>query len=460
MTGVLSPASATLKRAKVPLLPLSARAPIIPPELSVGLPLRFVVMGMLSLLTAVVGLVCRPDVLATYHYNQYVIAITHLFTLGWITSVVMGAMYQLVPVALETRLYSEKLAKWQFVLHAIGMVGMVSMFWVWNVKHAGHFGCVMAAGMGLFIYNIARTLKTIPRWNVIAFGIVSALFWLTMTMLAGLYVVASKCWSFSPFATVAQMHAHAHVGGVGFFVMMIIGVSYKLIPMFALTNMQSERRAWWSIALLNSGLAGLFVTLLIASPWKLAFALVVILGLGLYGLEMTAMLRARMRRILDWGLKYFLTAVSLLAPLSILAMVLCWPGLPLTIFTGQLENVYGFVAFAGVVTLAILGMLYKTVPFLVWYHSYSREIGRSRVPALADLYSAPLQIATYWLFLAGLAAVCAAAALGNEPAVRWSVVLLMAGILTFVLNIGKIMIHFVRPKIEALVLPTKLKGNA
>src|ERR1039457_6036307 len=81
---------------------------------SILLPLRFMLAGLLALATGMAGLLFRPDLLATYHYNQYIISITHLFVLGWICTIVMGAIYQLVPVALETKLYSERLARWQF----------------------------------------------------------------------------------------------------------------------------------------------------------------------------------------------------------------------------------------------------------------------------------------------------------------------------------------------------------
>jgi len=167
-------------------------------------------------------LVARPDILATYHYSQWVIAATHLFVLGWICSVIMGAMYQLVPVALETRLHSERLARWHYALHVVGLTGMVIMFHVGNPMQLGHFGSVMAIGVGLFVYNLARTLARIPRWNVVAAGIAASLCWLMLTILAGLYLAAAKCWSFSPFNPIAQMHAHAHLGGLGFFVMMIV----------------------------------------------------------------------------------------------------------------------------------------------------------------------------------------------------------------------------------------------
>ena len=106
------------------------------------------VTGLLALFTGVALLVLRPEMLATYHYNQYVIAATHLFVLGWICTIVMGAMYQLVPVALETKLYSEKLAAWQFVFHLVGFTGMVWMFWTWNMKQVGHFGVGADRGRG------------------------------------------------------------------------------------------------------------------------------------------------------------------------------------------------------------------------------------------------------------------------------------------------------------------------
>ena len=184
--------------ARPPILPsatlgpgLSAHAP------SIRLPLRFMITGLLALLLAFAGLLLRPDLLATYHYNQYIIALTHLVVLGWIGTIVMGAMYQLVPVALETRLHSERLARWQFVVHLVGFAGMVWMFWTWNLKQVGHFGTVLVVGVGLFVYNIFRTLWRVPRWNVVASAVASALIWFSVAVLAGLTIAAGKA-SYSP----------------------------------------------------------------------------------------------------------------------------------------------------------------------------------------------------------------------------------------------------------------------
>ena len=261
--------------------PLGANAPAI------KLPLAFMLTGLASLLTGVLWLAVQPSVLATYHYNQSVIAATHLFALGWICSIVMGAMYQLVPVALETKLYSERLAQWHFAFHVVGFAGMVWMFRVWNMKQVGHFASVFAVGVGLFVFNLARTLRRVPKWNVTATAVTAAIFWISATIIAGLSIAASKCdyesttglaaatgvssvvaglravaGFMARFDQMSAMHAHAHLSGVGFFTLLIVGVSYKLIPMFALSEIQNQRRATASVLLLNFGLAGSFVTIL------------------------------------------------------------------------------------------------------------------------------------------------------------------------------------------------------
>jgi len=426
---------------------------------SVRLPLCFVLVGVLSLLVGAGFLLAQPDLLATYHYSPHLIALTHLFVLGFISSIVMGAMYQLVPVTLQVQLYSERLIKFQLGAHVIGFAGMVFAFWNYNMAAVGWFGTLLTLGALLFVFNLVRTLATVKGWNSIKLGIASALFWLSSTVLAGLLLVATKFWSFSTFMPIAAMHAHAHLGVIGVFVLMIVTVSYKLVPMFTLSELQSERRAWWSVVLLNAGLAAVFAAILRQSALKIPSALLLVSSLVLYGVEILAILRARNRRTLDWGMRYFLTAIALLIPLSALAIILCWSGLPVTAFTMQLESVYGVLALLGLVGLAILGMLYKIVPFLVWFHSYSRHIGRAKVPALGEMYSVPLQVAGYWTYVTGLLAVAAATAFSNQMAIRWACALWAVSLLIFAANMARILVHFVRPKVSPLTanVPTTRK---
>ena len=144
--------------------------------------------------------------------------------------------------------------------------------------------------------------------------------------------------------------------------------------------------------------------------------------------------------------------MTLLVPLSVLAVVLSWPGLPLNALTGQLENVYGFLGLIGVVSFAIIGMLYKIIPFLVWFGSYSKHIGRAQVPALAEMYSARLQAVGYWTFLAGLTATVTATLLSNATFVRCGCGLLALGLGVFAVNVGRILSHYFHPALTPLVI--------
>ena len=414
---------------------------------SLSLPLRFIATGILSFLAGIVLLAARPDVLASYHYNQYVIAATHIFVLGFGCSIVMGAMYQLTPVAVETRLFSERLARWHFPAHLLGAAGMVWSFWIWNMNLVGVFGALFAAGAALFIYNIVRTIARAPRRSVASAGLAGVLFWLAFTVVAGLVVAASKIWPVHPFDPLAAMHAHAHAGVLGIFILAIVAVSFRLLPMFALSELQSPHRAAWSLGLINAGLLGLFAAILWQSSLKPWCALVIVAGLAVYAVEVRAIVRARQRSKLDWGLKYLLTALGLLAPLSLLGLVLSWPSLPLTALTGQWETVYALVAILGVVGLSILGMLYKILPCLVWYRSYGPWVGRAKVPSLGDMYSTRLQSLTYVLYLSGLAGLGSATVLAHETGVRGSAMILLAALASFALNVGLIFSHWVRPRV-------------
>jgi hypothetical protein len=327
----------------------------------------------------------------------------------------------------------------------------------------------------LFAYNLVRTLVRVPRWSVVASAICCVLFWFSAVVLAGLTIVSAKSMAevetlqsanaavqglvavlaavarfAGRFDAIGAMHAHAHLGAVGVFLLLIIGVSFKLVPMFTLSDVQSRLRAGASVLLVNAGLLGSFASIATRSSLKPLFAGVLVAGIALYLVEIWFILRARKRRALDWALKYFLSGLALLVPLCLSGLVLSWPGLPLNALAGQLENAYGFLAFAGVISMAIIGMLYKIVPFLVWQTSYSKHIGRRKVPSLGELYSQRLQAWSFWAYTLGLAVTVSGILPGSAGLARAGAATLLASVLCLVINLVIILRHLVRPVTQAL----------
>ena len=426
------------------------------PRLSI--PLRFMLTGLMALWTGVAILWFRPDLLTEYHYGPQIIAVTHLFAIGFVGSVVMGAVYQMLPVILggaassidsanPIRLHSESAARKHYWWHLIGFSGMVLMFWIWNVKQIGHFGSIFATGVVMFAWNVRKTWKQHQVKDPAVFGMLSSVAWLVVAMLAGLYLSCAKAWPKISFLDpVAQLHGHAHLALFGAFGILLVGVTYRLLPMFLLSEVQSPRRAWTSLFLLNGGVVGLVPTMAFQSPFKLLFVAVIAAGLVCFGMEAAAIVQARKRRELDVSLRLFLVALSMFAPLTLLGVVLSWPGVAPTPLLVQLENVYGFLGLLGLLAPALQAMLLKILPFLVWYRVYGPEVGKKPTPTLAAMGSRNAQRAFAWLHMAGVLAAAAGIAMISETAVRaaWTAVVL--GQACYAVNTLHVLRHLFQPQ--------------
>ena len=79
----------------------TAAAPRSASDLSLRLAAEHFTASTIFLLAGSVGLFWIAPLLAAGLFpERQVAAVTHLFTLGWITTTMLGALYQLLPVAL------------------------------------------------------------------------------------------------------------------------------------------------------------------------------------------------------------------------------------------------------------------------------------------------------------------------------------------------------------------------
>jgi hypothetical protein len=99
-------------------------------------------------------------------------------------------------------------------------------------------------------------------------------FWLAASM--GLLIATDKAVHFLPGFVLSNVFAHAHLAALGWATMMVVGVGYRLLPMIFPSKIPSGSNA--SAILLETGIVGLFTTLLLRSAWTIAFGVTIVAG--------------------------------------------------------------------------------------------------------------------------------------------------------------------------------------
>lgn len=408
------------------------------------LPLAFMGLALAWLVAATLLLVANPGLLALVHVHPHVVALTHAWVLGFFVTVACGAVYQLAPVALGTTLASERYGWWHFALHAIGVPGMVYSFWIWDLRLLGHFGFAVALGVLLFSVNTWRTVRgSDRRGSTVAWALSLAAGWILVTVLVGLLLAANRFWYFIPLDPLQLLRAHAHLGLVGFFVTLLQGVGFQLVPMFTLGEVKS-----WRLA--NLGLAGSQAGLVLLVPglaWHvgwLAMAGTVAIGGGLVcsAIGIGRALATRKKRALDPGLAAFLRGGIGVCVAPLVGLVLLIPGAPWGSAAGGFSAMtYALVGIAGGLLPCIAGMLCKIVPFLTWMRAYGPYVGRARTPAAGALTHP--RIEQWALTLQHLAVVplLVGAWTLHEAWLRAGTVMLAAGVILFLVDMLGVLNH-------------------
>lgn len=396
----------------------------------------FFVYGFLSLLTGLTLLLLDPEIVLGDPYRAEVLALAHLLVLGWVSSVIFGAAYMILPVMAATPLWSRKLAWGHWLLHAIGLPWMVISFWVWDFAEVGHGGSVVFIGIVFFAINLISTSSRFNRWEPAHATLLSALFWLLVTAGIGLFMLANK---YIPMTTLDPqwlVGVHAHMGLLGFFWLILLGAGLKLVPMFMVSSRTPGWASWAGWVMINTAL-------LLMLPMDLAGRsagfqwLVWMMAVGslLYAWDLARMIFAS-RRKFDWGLAT--AGCGLLTAGLIFIWLLAgspgWQGEEGNIVREQART-YFVLSILGVFTLGIFGMAGRIIPFLVWQIRLAPLVGHQPLPTVRELVRPYGQVAVF-ISMATAWAYLAAGQLTGQPAgIQIGAMLFLIGFVWFAYNL-------------------------
>lgn len=410
------------------------------------LPLAFIGSGLGGLAAAAAWMALEPSLVGLPHLHPRVVALVHLWLPGFLLSVCIGALYQLMPVVLGAPLATRASTLWtHFALHTVGSVLLVVAFTQSRFEWVGVGGLLIALGVGVLFASVLRTFRVATRRDAPAWCFPLATGWLALTVLFGIALAINRRWPWLPLSAADLLRAHAHLGLAGFFLTLLQGTTFQLVPMFTMGTLRRPRMIWTGLLATQAGL-------LVLTPglaWNLPMltrggALILAIGVGCSALALHATFATRRRKVLEPGLQAFVLGSVVLALATLMGVALAFlptghpwarPGIA----------AYGLVLIPGALSLVVLGMLCKIIPFLVWMRAYGPKVGKQPVPLATALASRRLEQAWLLLHLAGLALLVAGALRGTAPVVLAGALALLAGTGLFLANALHVLAHL-RPR--------------
>jgi len=408
---------------------------------TVWLPLRYLIAGQASLFLAVLLALTHAEDLLDFFYQGRVLAITHLVTLGWITTTIMGASFLVAPLILSVPLYSERLGRWQFPPLVVGTAVMVYHFWTGHYGGLGGGALLVLVATAVFLVNLGLSLRQVSRKDVAIPYLVAALVYLGATVFLGNLMALDKVLDFLGGQVLATIQGHAHLAALGWVSMMILGVGHKMIPLLTASTPEEERRSRRRFWILNAGVIGLFAALVTRSRWASPLGLVVVLGFTSALYRLSRPWREGKPFPMDWSLRHVLAAFGFLVLSMFLGVSLALGVFGDGAVAARAAVAYGFLGLIGWISLMIIGMSYRVIPLLVWLHRYSPIVHDQPVPKVSDLYSSQWQGWSFTLLVAGVVVAAGSLFFHSTTGLRTGLVLFAGGALLFQANMLQVYGH-------------------
>ena len=402
--------------------------------------LPFYVFAALSFLLACVLLLINTGVAHQHYFQPQTLAITHLMALGWGTMMILGASHQLLPALINGELNSNLLAYLSFGFAAVGIPFLVTGFYIFNTGWVLQTGAVLVnLGVVCYLTNVIASIYESKKQSVYAYFILTASLWLFATTFFGLILIFNFNSPWLPNNSVDYLSLHAHMGLAGWFLLLVMGVASRLIPMFLISKYTNTKMLWWIFALINTALIEfiLLKTLNATAFYYMPFLLVLI-ALILFGKFCHNAYKVRIRKHVDEQMKVSLLSVALMfLPLVSLLAVIFF------LSAGIKNNIvllYGFCIFFGWITAVIFGMTFKTLPFIVWNKVYHTR-GTGKTPTPKELFSEKLFNTMAVLYLVGFVLFIFGIISLNNLLLKSGAVALLASASFYVANVSITILH-------------------
>lgn len=295
------------------------------------------------------------------------LVLTHVFTLGIMLSVMLAALFQMLPVIAGVKLTSPaKKANWvQYPLIA-GILSLLLAFHFGKIAWLYLLASLLLGGSLLFIsFEMIKKLLQVPNHTSSSKGITAALFSLAILVIAALYLTATLGGYSEGIHYVQIKTAHYSFGLFGWIAVLIISISFQVIEMFYVTppypNFASRYLSNGILFLLT---AASILSFFLPDIWMICHLILALL-LSIYAIITLKRLSKRKRPVSDATIWFWRLGLG-----SLIISMLCF-ALGLFVQTAWIHAL-AYLFFGAFALSIVFAMFYKIIPFLTWFHLSSQ----------------------------------------------------------------------------------------
>lgn len=345
----------------------------IPPVL---IPLRFFLSApVFGILAALLILYYGPEIW-TSRWLPGSLALTHLMTIGFMLMVMVGALYQFIPVMVGQLIpWGNRLVP---IIHSLLIIGTLSLAAGFLTQiNSLYWLALISLGLSttLFALSLLPLLIARLKEHLIVFILRILFVVLLFTIGFGLYMLLVYAYPVAGMEFREFTNIHALWGLIGWVVLLIMAVSSQVIPMFFVTPQFSVRYLKLSSLFIVMILTGLFLieTNLLQNDLLMLFLqLLLSVILSFVAFYILSLINQRKRKLPDVTINFFRVSLG-----SLFIAVLFWwvfqSGfvLQLNALQIQFEFTIALLLIYGLALSAIIGMLQKIVPFIIYLNLQS-----------------------------------------------------------------------------------------
>ncbi|QOY55095.1 hypothetical protein HUE87_02310 [Candidatus Sulfurimonas marisnigri] len=359
----------------------------------ISVPFRFFLTAPLFGILAGILILSSDVITLSNRFSMESIAITHAITIGFLGFVMLGALTQMLPVLAGVKVPKVGIvSKISYPFLFLGTIFMI----IGLMKNYSILTLISSVllGVGFLVLTISMLIGLSKVTNVTASvrAIITSLFFSIFIVLMGVYLLFSHGINIFSSLHVVIANVHSVWAVFGFAGLLIIGVAFHVLPMFYVAPRFKHFCKTKVTLIVSVGLVLWLLLNLLADSYSIIAKIWIAVFFWAFATTVWKKLNERRRPIVDVTIWYWRSSAVFMT---------------LGAFAWALNDLYDSVyivvvsiLIGGFILSIMMGMLYKIIPFLVWFHLNAR--GYMSTPTITEMIDKRLAKIQFVFFIVSM----------------------------------------------------------